>query len=157
MADDPEPEDEPLSPEEEAESQAFREACELELEAKATQLYGPPEVRERKCRRYAGRLVKRFGEPVIRGLLIALSRLDRPLCAQWLSEMDLAAAPLALIIRHYDLMGPRFRILSIDGDDYVVDISGGFGTAGDGGVFLIGRDFESDGFKVKGCLLSRIS
>jgi hypothetical protein len=141
------PEDEPLSPEEEAEWQATQARAEAEFEAEATRLYGPPESRAKKNRRYADRLVRRFSEPVVRGLLTALSRLDRPHCAHWLSEMDLAATPIAEIICPFELCGRRFRIASVEGDEYTVEISAGYGLAGDGGRFLIKRG--CDGFVIK--------
>ncbi len=131
--------DAPLSPEEEAEWQATQARIEAEYEAEATQLYGPPELRAKKNLRYADRLVRRFSEPVVRGLLTTLSRLDRPLCAHWLSELDLTATPLEEIICPFDLGGRRFRIASLEGDEYTVEISAGYGTAGDGGRFLVGR------------------
>lgn len=118
-----------------------------EAEAEATRLYGPPESRAAKNARYADRLVRRFSEPVVRGLLAALGRLDHPLAAHWLSETDLAVTPLTEIICPFDLGGRRFRIISVEGNQYTVEIEAGYGTAGDGGRFVIERN--GDGFAIK--------
>ena len=68
---------------------------------------------------------------------------QRPLCAHWLSEIDLSTTPLAEIINPFEICGRRFIILSVVGLDYTVKISSGFGTAGDGGQFVFTRDGEA--------------
>jgi hypothetical protein len=143
MSDECDEEDEPLSPEEEAEFEASMREADRGWEIEATRIFGPPEVRIRKNQRYANRLVARYSEPVIRGLLVALSRLEKPLCAHWLSEIDLSTTPLAEIINPFEICGRRFIILSVVGLDYTVKISSGFGTAGDGGQFVFTRDGEA--------------
>lgn len=114
--------------------------AEYPFEDEARRLHGPPDVRAEKGRRYVDRLVDRFSEPVIRGLLRALSHLDRPLCAHWLADVDLAATPLEEIIKPFELFGRCFRILSVNGDRYTVEISRGYDTVGDGGRFVLCRD-----------------
>jgi hypothetical protein len=93
--------------------------------------------------------VARYSEPVIRGLLVALSRLEKPLCAHWLSEIDLSTTPLAEIINPFEFCGNRFIVLSIVGMDYTVEISARFGTAGDGGQFVFTRHGEAFVLKEK--------
>jgi hypothetical protein len=137
-----EDDDEPLSPEEEAERKELEARIEAEFEAEATEYWGPRELRDRKNRRYVDRLVRRYSEPVIRGLLVALSSLKRPLCAQDLSEIDLATTPLEEIIQPFQIYGRRFKVLSVEDEAYTVEISAGYRTAGGGGRFLIARSDE---------------
>ena len=63
-------------------------------------------------------------------------RYQQNLTAAGVAEMDLAATPLAEVICPFDLGGRRFRIVSVERDEYTVEISAGYGTAGDGGRFL---------------------
>lgn len=137
------PLDEPVPHEEDAEGTNL----ESPWEAEARELFGPPEERAEKNRHYINSLVDRFSEPVIRGLLTALSHLDRPLCAHHLSELDLVGLPLEEIIRPFEIFGLQFRITSLDNDVYTVEISIGYDTVGDGGRFLIERD--GDRFVIK--------
>ena len=141
MPDDPE--DEPRSPEEEAEFQALWKAAEAEFEAEATLTYGPPELRARKNQRYVDRLIRRYSEPVIRGLLDALSHSKWPTCAEALAEIDLFSTPLAEIIQPFELGGRHFRVESVAGDDYVVSISAAYGLAGSGGSFVLTRKADT--------------
>jgi hypothetical protein len=55
-------------------------------------------------------------------------------------------APLTKIIRPFELGGLCFEMTSIKGGDHTVEISAGFGTAGDGGRFVVSR--EDDCFSV---------
>ena len=144
------PKDEPLKPDEEAKMQAHIEALRVMLEAKSAEMHGPPEVRARKNQEYADALVRRYTEPVIRGLLTALSRLKTPLCAQMLAALDLTSYPLAEIIQPFEYGGRRFDILSVNGAEYTVEISISLETEGDGGQFVITRN--GDSYAVKQCL-----
>jgi hypothetical protein len=125
--------DDPSSPTDEGWLQEFDPGIAAEM----TRLHGPPELRARKNRRYVDRLVRRHSEPVIRGLLAALSRLDRPLCASVLAEEDLDTADLVEIINPFSYMGRVLRILDIQDHDYTVEISRGHGTVGGGGQFVV--------------------
>ncbi len=146
MPQETEEEGEPPTPKQEATGSAV-DAFWQWREAESTRLFGPPAMRKRKNKRHTARLVARYSEPVIRGLLVALSRVDELICTQCLSEMDLAAAPLWEIIQPFELGGYTFRIESVQDTDYVVDIAAGSGTEGDGGRFLIARHGET--FTVK--------
>jgi hypothetical protein len=125
------------------------------FEAESTRLYGPPELRARKNQRYVERLVRKHSEPVIRGLLMALSRLEEPQCAHWLSEVDLASKPLTEIIDPFEFGGLRFAVRARDTSNYEVEIAMSFGNCGDGGRFLVVRD--ADTFVVKEALRSWIN
>jgi hypothetical protein len=154
MPAEPEEEDEPLTPEQEARFAAESAAWLRAHEAKATQLYGPPELRRRKNQRFAARLVAKYSEPVIRSLLAALSGVKDLLCTQFLAEMDLAGAPLWEIIQPFELGGIRFHIVAVQMNSYTVEIGAGFGTAGDGGKFVIAP--EGNRYAVKQTLRSYI-
>jgi len=110
------------------------------FENEARKRYGPPDVRAEKNRQYVDDLVKLYSEPVIRGLLTALSRLERPLCAHWLAKKDLVATPLGDFINPFEILGRQFRIISVDGDRYTVEISMGYDMVGDGGRFILVRN-----------------
>lgn len=129
-----------MSPDEETELREKEEYYQSMWEAEATETYGPPELRSRKNQRYAARLVSKYSEPVIRGILKCLSTLERPLCAHWLSEIDLKLTPLAEIITPFELGGLHFRVVNCDGTKYTVNISSSLGRAGDGGSFIISRE-----------------
>lgn len=131
---------EELTPDEKAELLVREEHYQARWEAEATETFGPPELRVRKNQRYAARLVRKHSEPVIRGILECLSRLERPLCAHWLSETDLKLTPLAEIITPFELCGLHFRVVNSDGTKYTVDISSGYGKSGDGGSFIVLRE-----------------
>ena len=131
--------DEPLTPEEEARFAALRREAEVAWEAEATERYGPPDVRARKNRRYAMRLVRRYTEPTIRGILKALATLDDPACCEYLRDHDLDAEPLEAIIQPFELLGLHFSIPSVSGNHFTVDIGEGYGTVGSGGQFLVER------------------
>lgn len=96
-----------------------------------------PEIRAAKNRKYAARLVRRFSEPIVRGLLSALSTLESPYCAHWLSGLDLKATPLAEIIQPHEPFGFDLRVVSVKDGDYTVNISMGGELAGDAGTFVI--------------------
>lgn len=135
--------DPPLTPEEEEEFRLGQEEMEREYEREATELYGPAPLRKRKNQWYINWMFHRHSEPVVRGLLLTLSRLERPLCAHWLSRYDLQTVDLSEVVRHFDIRGTSFRIISVEGGDYTVAISAGYGNAGDGGKFVIShRDGE---------------
>lgn len=98
---------------------------------------GTATTRAEKNRRYVARLVRRFSEPVVRGLLSALSTLERPYCAHWLSSLDLEETPLAEIIQPHEPFGFGLRITSVKEGDYKVHASMGGELAGDAGTFVI--------------------
>ncbi len=112
-------------------------------EAEATRTYGPPELRTRKNRRYVQRLARRHSEPVVRGLLKALSTLDDPMCCANLREHDLDADPLEEIICPFELMGKSVSISKVSDTQFLVDIGQAYDTCGSGGEFLLERN--SDG------------
>jgi len=134
-----ETQDQEMSPDEEAELREKEDYYQAMWEAEATETYGPPELRSRKNQRYAARLVSKYSEPVIRGILECLSGLERPLCAHWLSEIDLKATPLAKIITPFELGGLHFKVTHHDDAKYTIEISSGYRRAGDGGSFTILR------------------
>lgn len=94
-------------------------------------------TRAEKNSRYVARLVRRFSEPVVRDLLSALSTLDHPYCAHWLSGLDLKATPLAEIIQPHEPFGFDLRVVSLKDGDYTVHVSMGGELAGDAGTFVI--------------------
>lgn len=98
---------------------------------------GTAKTRAEKNRRYVARLVRRFSEPVVRGLLSALSTLDHPYCVHWLSEIDLEKTPLTEIIQPHKPFGFDLRIDSVKDGDYTVRASMGGELAGDAGTFVI--------------------
>jgi len=132
--------EEEMTDDEKAEILEREEYHQAMWEAEATETFGPPELRVRKNQRYAARLVRKYSEPVIRGILMCLSELKRPLCAYWLSEIDLKTTPLAEIITPFELCGLHFGVVNSDGTKYTVKISSGYGNAGDGGRFIISRE-----------------
>jgi hypothetical protein len=153
MQNSPDPEEdsdiEPVSDEEELppltdeEYEALTAPLRKQFERESAELYGPPDVRQHKAEEYISDLIAKYSEPVIRGILIALSRLERPRCAHWLSEMDLLSTPLTEIIEPFEVGGLEFKVSSADASDYEVQISAGYGRAGDGGRFLIHRDGDT--------------
>jgi hypothetical protein len=112
-------------------------------EEEMTRVYGPPEERARKNREAIDDLLRAFSEPGLRGLLVALSRLEEPLCARWLSEFDLAATPLGEMINPYDFCGRHLAVESAKPPFYTVEISMGYGTAGDSGRIRVKRDGDA--------------
>jgi len=104
-----------------------------------TRLHGPPEERARKNREAVDGLVRALTDPGLRGLLAALSRLEYPLCAHWLSEYDLETTPLGEMINPYDFCGRHLTIESAKPPFYMVGISMGFGNAGDGAQMRVKR------------------
>ena len=145
--DRPEPEDEPLTPEEEARIETIMRESRIAWEAEATRTYGPPDVRARKNRRYVGRLVRKCSESTIRGILKALSTLDHPMCCENLRNHDLDSEALEQIIRPFELMGLHFRILAISEPQFTVQIGEGYGNVGSGGQFLLER-IEDRSFRI---------
>jgi len=148
MKDCPDPEEnhsdeEELPPLTDEEYEALTAPLREQFERESAALYGPPDVRQRKAEEYISGLIAQYSEPVIRGLLLALSRLERPLCAHWLSEIDLLSTPLTEIIQPFEVGGRNFKVLSADASDYAVQISAGYGNAGDGGRFVIHRDGDA--------------
>ncbi|MDR3622018.1 MAG: hypothetical protein P4L85_21895 [Paludisphaera borealis] len=112
-------------------------------EEEMTRLHGPPEEWARKNREAIDDLLRAFTEPGLRGLLVALSRLEEPRCAHWLSEFDLATTPLDEMINPYDFCGRHLEVESAEPPFYTVAISMGFGNAGDGGCFRVKRDGDA--------------
>jgi hypothetical protein len=140
MSNEPqESDDGPLTAEEKARFDAFRRKAEAAWEVEATERYGPPNVRTRKNRRYAARLVRKHTEPTIRGLLKALAILDDPMCCENLRNHDLDAEPLEQIIQPFELLGLDFRILSVSTNRFTVDIGEAYGNVGSGGAFVVER------------------
>ena len=131
--------DEPLTPKEEARFDALRQEAEAAWEAEATERYGPPDVRTRKNRRYAMRVVRRHTEAAIRSILKALATLDDPTCCENLRNHDLNAEPLGEIIQPFELLGLRFSILSVSASHFTIDIGEAYGTVGSGGQFVLER------------------
>lgn len=115
-------------------------------EQELTELYGPREERALKNRQHVDELLTRVSEPELRGILAALSQLERPLCAHWLSRINLAATPLDQIIRPYDFMGLGFTVEAVEASAYIVSIGTAWGTIGDGGKFRVKRN--GDQFRV---------
>jgi hypothetical protein len=143
-----------MSPEEEAEFQASLERAEAEWEVGATLLNGPRELTRKKNRRDIDRLVRRCSEPVVRGILVALGRLNQPSSVRWLSEIDLATTTLDEVVRPFDLGGRRLKIGSRKDGGFTVDIFMGDDAAGDGGGFLVERRGDEFIF-AKGLSISR--
>jgi hypothetical protein len=77
--------EEELPPLTDEEYEALTAPLREKFERESAEIYGPPDVRQQKTEEYISGLIARYSEPVIRGLLMALSRLERPLCAHWLS------------------------------------------------------------------------
>lgn len=113
------------------------------MEEEMTRLFGPPEERARKNREAVDALIQEFTEPGLRGLLTALSRLEEPLCARWLSEYDLATTPLGGMIHPYKFCGRSLTVESAEPPYYTVAISMGFGDAGDGAEIRVRRDGDT--------------
>ncbi len=124
-------------PETDEEWRAWDEAVSEELEALATKHFGPRELREKKNKRYAERLIRSHTEPVVRAILVALSRLDHPTAAELLRDHDLMNAPLWEIVAPFELGGHVLKIISVNGVSYTVEISAGFGCAGDGARLVL--------------------
>jgi hypothetical protein len=139
--------DEPLTPEEQARFDALNREAEAAWEAEATERHGPPEVRTRKNRRYATRLVRRHTEPTIRALLKALATLDDPMCCENLCNHDLDAEPLEQIIQPFELLGLHFSLPSVSASRFTVDIGAGYGTVGSGGQFVLER-LDNGSFRI---------
>jgi len=118
----------------------------IDPERELTERHGPPEERARKNRKHIDHLLTQVSESELRGILAALSRLEWPLCARWLSEVDLATTPLDKILKPYEFMGLNFDFESVEAPFYVVSIGAAWGTVGDGGTFRVRRD--GDQFRV---------
>ena len=108
------------------------------FEAEATRAFGPPDVRQRKNHEHVKKLTTAYTERVVRQLLKVLSevkltnlvgRQREPVFAQILRRHDLDHDDLGSIIRKYDLTGPRLDIISRNGSEYRLEISGGWGDA----------------------------
>lgn len=104
---------------------------------------GPPNQRAQRNREAVDALVREFTEPGLRGLLRALSSREYPLCAHWLSEYDLDATPLGEMIHPYTFCGRSLTVESAEPPLYTVEISMGFGDAGDGGCIRAKRDGDT--------------
>ena len=117
------------------------------MEADARKRWGPPELRRKKNQAYSDRLVRRYSEPVIRGLLTALRDVQGLVCTRSLARLDLAKTPLAEIIEPFQILGLDFKILGVEDHLYRVSIGSGWETVGDGGEFLIER--HGDLYSVK--------
>ncbi len=119
------------------ETDAASEAVSQFMEAEAPRLFGPPEMRARKNRRYVRRLVRKFPEQQVRSMLKALSALDDPQCCANLREHDLDAEPLEEIICPFDLLGLSVTIAGLPGGLFQVDLGEAYDTVGSGGQFVL--------------------
>ncbi|HEY3897436.1 MAG TPA: hypothetical protein VGM54_02420 [Chthoniobacter sp.] len=119
-------------------------------EAEITRLFGPPEVREQKHRKYIEGLIERHSEKTVRGILKALSLLDEPYCCERLRRRDLDTQSLAEIIQPYRPFGLKVSILieaGKDGKEVIIEIDEGWLDAGSGGKFLLER-LDDGSFRV---------
>jgi hypothetical protein len=132
-------EDEPLTAEEQAKADQACKKIQDAWEAQATKTYGPPEVRDRKNRRYAMRLIRKHSEETVRGILKALSTLDDPTCCENLRSYNLDEEPLEQIICPFDLLGLHFSISTASETLFTVDIGQSYDTVGSGGQFQLER------------------
>ncbi len=147
--------DPPMTPEEEAKWKVKMWKMSLAWRRELRQTNGPRKVRERKNQRYLAMLIRKHTEPVLRGILKAMSKANdlhgeglRLLCVQFLTETDLDQPLEKLIAPFNDIYRNRpIRIVEVNGPEYIVEIHGGGGTAGDGGTFLLVRD--GDIFRIK--------
>jgi hypothetical protein len=135
--DDDTGDDEPMSAEEAARHE--EEEIERAWEAEATQFFGPPAERRSKNQEYVTELYSRYTEPVIRSLLVALSRLDCPQSARDLAEFDLMTVDLSDVVQPYELFGIHFEVTEVQGGEFTVEVSRGYNTAGDGGRLVLER------------------
>lgn len=151
-----------MTPEEETEADATYRKIERIYKRELTRRNGPRKLRERKNQRYLRMLIRKHTEPVLRTILKAMSTANVVcpsyplLCVEFLTEADLDR-PLGEIIDPFnDIYRNRpIRIVEINGPEYIVEISGGGGCAGDGGTFSLIR--EGDSFRVKEKLRTYIS
>jgi hypothetical protein len=149
---DDEDDDDPLTPEEREELERYQEQL---WEERAVALFGPRAERQARGREFVADLVSRYTEPVLRGILIALSRLKDPRCAQYIAEHDLATVDLADVIQPFEIYGLNFEVLAVDGDAYTVEIFAGYETTGSGGQFLLTR--RGDHFEITDTLRQRMA
>ena len=110
-----------------------------EWEHQATRAFGAPNIRKKKNQRYIARLLRKFCEAEIRGMLKAVAILKEPMCCDNLSEHDVDAAPLHEIIQPYELLGLHFSAKSVSDAHVEVEISEAYGNVGSGGKFLLQR------------------
>lgn len=96
--------------------------------------------------RRVARLVAAYGEPTVRGILIALSRLDSPLCAALLRKHDLQRDDLVDVLQPASDLETTLRISPAGGSCYTVEVGAGRDLAGDGGTFIVTHTQE--GFRV---------
>ncbi len=103
-----------------------------ETERRLAEAYGTPEDRERKQSAYIAGLLGRLSEREVRGLLAALARIERLLCTQMLTRIDLAATPLAEILRPFEPCGLRLDVDPREDGDLDVEFGACWLDVGDG-------------------------
>ncbi|WP_165249722.1 hypothetical protein [Paludisphaera soli] len=103
-----------------------------ETERRLAEFYGPPDERDRKQTDFIADLVERFSNQGVRSLLAALGQVDGLLCTDMLRRIDLAATPLAEILRPFEPCGLRLDVDPREDGDFDVEFGGCWLDVGDG-------------------------
>ena len=129
--------------EDRSDAEGFRTFLEEEL----TNKFGPPKSRTEKQKRYISMLVGSHSEPLIRAILVALSRVDDFISAGSLAGVDLRSVPLEEVVRPYDIPWFYFEAIREREDGSVrADVSHGISLAAKGETFVFTR--EEQGLKL---------
>ena len=110
------------------------------LEKERSRIYGPPDVRDKKRKKYIASLVKKHSEELIRDILSALSKMEDFIPAEGLKKANTKSATLDELLRPYDILWFYFEDIREKEDTSVeVDVRHGINLAAEGETFVFRR------------------